>query len=90
MEKAPRFAIGTIYQSAGKAPRLCTVVDIHRTYDNAGDLVRLEYVTIHTFAGQFVREYGVSETTIARGLCALHGVHSVDEALHLAAGTVSA
>lgn len=83
MATEPRFPIGTMYQTSGKAPRLCSVVDIHRTYDNAGNLVRLDYVTTHIFAGQFIREIGVGETTIARGLCALYGVHSVDEALRL-------
>ena len=64
----PRFAIGQQYRTQGKAPRLCTVTDILRTYNAAGNLVQLSYVATHDFMGQQVTERDVCETTIARGI----------------------
>ena len=65
--KEPRFAIGTQYMSRGKHPHLCTVCDILRTYNNAGELVAVRYVSTHEFAGQIVTNYDVVDTTIAMG-----------------------
>lgn len=63
-----RFPIGTRYLTRGKHPLLCTVVDVLRTYNSGGDLVRLRYVATHQFCGQTVTDSDVCDTTIARGL----------------------
>jgi hypothetical protein len=67
-EKAPRFAIGQQFKSRGKHPRLMTVCDILRTYNAAGDLVRIRYVAQHEFMGQTIKDHDVCETTIARSI----------------------
>jgi hypothetical protein len=64
----PQFAIGTQYATRGKAPRVCTVVDILKTYNNAGELVSIRYVAAHEFLGQQVLDRDVVETTIMMGL----------------------
>ena len=64
----PKFKIGTKFRTMGKAPRLCTVVDIHSTYNVNGELVKIRYVAEHEFIGQTIRDSDVVETTIARGL----------------------
>ena len=43
----------------GKAPRLCTVVDVWKTYNDKGEMVRLRYVSTHEFCGQTVTDYDV-------------------------------
>lgn len=67
-ERKPRFAIGTRYKTRDKHPRECTVVDIHKTFNMAGELVKIRYVATHNFAGQVLTDNDVVETTIARGL----------------------
>jgi hypothetical protein len=62
------YPIGTQYMSAGKHKRLCTVVDIHKTYNHANELVKIRYVATHEFMGQVVTERDVVATTIARGI----------------------
>jgi hypothetical protein len=62
----PKFAIGTKYTPRGKDYQ-ATVVDILKTYNSAGELVRIRYVSTHTFLGQTVTDQDVIETTIARG-----------------------
>jgi hypothetical protein len=64
----PRFPVGTQFYSTGKHPRLCTVTDIWRTYNQAGELVRLRYVATHEFMGQTLTDRDVLETTIARNI----------------------
>lgn len=66
--KPPRFGPGTVYRTGGKHPLECTVTDIWRTYDLAGNLVKTRYVSTHLFCGQTVTDHDVVETTIARGL----------------------
>lgn len=68
IEKEARFTIGTQFKSRGKYPRLYTITDILRTYNNAGELVRLRYEATHDLAGQKVTDYDVVETSIAMGL----------------------
>ncbi len=63
-----KYSIGTHYTTRGKNPRICTVVDILKTYNSKGDLVRVRYVSTHQFAGQTVTDYDVIPATIARGL----------------------
>lgn len=62
------YPIGTRYQTQGKYPRLCTVVDVWKTYNAVGELVHTRYVSTHEFVGQLVTERDVVATTIARGL----------------------
>lgn len=62
------YAIGTQFMTRGKAPKLCTVVDILRTYNNSHELVKIRYVATHPFMGQAVTDYDVPATTIAMGL----------------------
>ena len=64
-----RFAIGQRFKTRGKAPRECIVVDILRTYNTAGELVRLRYLTQHEFLGQTITAED-AETTIAMGAIA--------------------
>ena len=66
--RAPRFGPGTTYRTRGKHPRECEVVDVLFTYNLAGELVRVRYVTIHTLMGQEIQDIDVVETTIAMGL----------------------
>jgi hypothetical protein len=68
--KTPRFQLGQQFSTRGKHPRLCTVTDILRTYNDAGELVRLRYVATHQLCGQTVTDYDVVETTIALGAIA--------------------
>ena len=65
---AQRFQIGQQYKTRGKHPQLCTIVDVHRTYNSANELVKLRYVTSHQFCGQTVLDTDVVDTTIAMGL----------------------
>ena len=62
------FPIGTTYTPTGKGARLCTVRDYHRTYNNAGDLVRFRYVVTRELLGQTITDSDVIHTTIARAL----------------------
>jgi hypothetical protein len=62
------FSIGTKYKTRGKYPRVCTVVDILKTYNCKGELVQIRYVSQHDFAGQVVTDRDVCETTIKMGL----------------------
>lgn len=62
-----KYQIGTTFATRGKHSKLCTVTDIHRTYNSQGELVKLRYVATHEFMGQVVTDYDVPETTIAMG-----------------------
>lgn len=64
----PRYKIGQEYTPRGRAKRLCRVIDIHRTYNAAGELVRVRYVSQHSFMGQTITDSDVCETTIAIAL----------------------
>jgi hypothetical protein len=67
-ETKPRFAIGQQFYTRGKVRRLCTIVDIHSTYNASGELVRIRYVATHEFMGQLVHDYDVPDSTVAMGL----------------------
>ena len=60
-----RFPIGTKFMNRG---RVCEVVDIHKTYNSAAELVAIRYVGEHIFLGQSIKTYDVLDTTIARNL----------------------
>jgi hypothetical protein len=64
------FEIGTQFKTRGKHPRLCTIIDIHRTYNSKDELVRVGYVATHDFNGQTVMERDICATTIKMGLVA--------------------
>lgn len=64
----PRFAIGQRFHTRGKAPQLCTIVDILSTYNSANELVRIRYVATHEFLGQTVYDYDVVDATVAMGI----------------------
>lgn len=63
-----KYPIGTVYQSRGKYPRTCTVVDILKTYNAAGELIMIRYIATHEFSGQTVTDRDVVETTITMGI----------------------
>ena len=67
MKTEPRFPIGHKYSTRGRHPRVCTVTDILRTYNAAGELVKIRYVSTHEFCGQSISDSDVRETTIAMG-----------------------
>lgn len=67
IDRQPKYRIGQQFKTRGKAPRVCTVVDILKTFNNAGDLVQLRYVATYEFLGQTVTDRDVPETTIAMG-----------------------
>ena len=62
------YEIGTQYIPQGRNKTLCTVIDILKTYNGKGELVRTRYVATHEFCGQLVSDYDVVAPTIARGL----------------------
>lgn len=68
MNKEPRFPIGTQYKTRGKSPKVCTVIDIWKTYNSKGELVKIRYVSTHKFCGQTVTDNDVGETTKAMGV----------------------
>ena len=71
MTTEQRFQIGTRYLTRGSNPRkpplVHTVVDVHRTFNSRGELVKLRYVSEHIFCGETIKEFDVCDTTIARG-----------------------
>jgi hypothetical protein len=67
MKPEPKYLIGHQFTPRGKHPRLCTITDILRTYNSAGELVDVRYVAEHEFLGQRVTDRSVCETTVAMG-----------------------
>ena len=67
-KSSPKFLPGTTYKTRGCHPRLCTVKDVHTTYNLAGEVVKFRYLSTHEFMGQTVTDSDVCETTIAMGL----------------------
>ncbi len=62
-----QYTIGTKFKLNRKNPRVMTVSDIHRTYNNDGQLVKLRYVATHDFMGQKMVTSDILETSIAMG-----------------------
>ena len=56
--------IGKQYLTRGKHPQLCTVVDVHTTCNQKGEIVKVRYVSEHVFLNQIVRDKDVGKTTI--------------------------
>lgn len=65
---AATYEIGTKYTPVGRNGQQCTVVDILKTFNSAGELVRIRYVATHQFCGQTITDSDVCAATIARGL----------------------
>ena len=63
-----KYAIGQQFYTRGKHPRLCTVIDILKTYNSKDELVAVRYVATHEFMGQTLTDRDVIETTIDMGL----------------------
>lgn len=66
--KAPKYKIGQQYTTRNKCKDLCTVTDIHTTYNLEGDIVKQRYVATHVCMGQLVTDYDVPQTTIDMAL----------------------
>jgi hypothetical protein len=61
--------IGTKFIRKGyKHPKEEEVIDIHTTYDNDGNVVKVRYVCAHELMGQQVVDYDVPKTTILRAI----------------------
>jgi len=73
------YAIGTQFKTRGKSPKLCTVVDVLKTYNAAGALVQTRYVAEHQFMGQTVTDRDVCDTTIAMGYIEIRRVAEFQE-----------
>ena len=56
--------IGKQYLTHGKHPQLCTVVDVHTTCNQKGEIVKVRYVSEHVFLNQKVIDKDVNKTTI--------------------------
>ena len=56
--------IGKQYLTRGKHPQLCTVVDVHTTCNQKGEIVKVRYVSEHVFLNQKVIDKDVNKTTI--------------------------
>lgn len=59
------YPIGTTYTN--RKGQTCTVTDVWTTTDSSGEVVRIRYVTVHQFCGQWVAESDVVPVTIAKG-----------------------
>ena len=65
--RQPQYKIGDKFMTRGKHKRECTITDILKTYNHAGELVSIRYVATHDFLGQAVTVCDVPETAIAMG-----------------------
>jgi hypothetical protein len=63
-----RFEIGTQYQTRHKHPKVCTIIDVLKTYNSKNELVKIRYVSTHEFMGQIITDNDVLDTTIALGI----------------------
>ena len=59
------YKIGTKYLSVGKER---TIIDILKTYNSKGVLVRLRYVSVHSLMGQVIEDRDVCPLTIQKAL----------------------
>ena len=70
MAQEPQFAIGQQFMTRCREPHLCTIIDVHKTYNAAGELVKYRYVATHEFMGQTLTDCEVPEAMVARGIIA--------------------
>ena len=68
--KQAKFPIGTKYtvQRGKQGRKEYTIEDIHYTYNQEGELVKIRYVAYSLLMGQKVYDRDVVETTIAKAL----------------------
>lgn len=64
----PDVDIGTKFRKLGRGDEVWTVVDVWKTYDNAGRLVKVRYVASRHFMRQEIFDHDVVKTTILRGI----------------------
>lgn len=64
--KKEDIKIGMKFLSGGKNKRLCTVIDIFKTYNSKNELIKTSYLEQHEFCGQIVKSE-VNCITIQRG-----------------------
>ena len=62
-----KFPIGTEFLSNGTHPKVYNVTDILKTYNSAGELVKIEYIAEHEFFNQKL-ETRSTETGVAIGI----------------------
>lgn len=62
-----QITVGTQFYRYGRKHKVLeTVIDIHTTYNLAGQIVNVRYVTEHELMGQKVIDYDVVAVTIQR------------------------
>lgn len=61
------YKIGTKYKTRGKHPRVCTIIDVYKTYNTKNELVKTRYVSTHEFMGQTITDNDVYPTTVKMG-----------------------
>lgn len=64
----PKYSIGTQFKNRGDKHRIFTVTDVYRTYNSAGDLVKVSYQAKSNVTGAI--DYDVLEIRISMGLLA--------------------
>ncbi len=63
------YKIGLRFKRANrKADKFETIIDILKTTNNAGELVKIRYVASHELMGQVINDYDVTQATTARAL----------------------
>lgn len=60
------YTIGTKFETHHKPPTVATVVDILKTYNAAGELVRVRYVAQYERLGQLITDRDVVAVSIAK------------------------
>ena len=65
----PDIEIGTKFRKRGRRnDEIWTVVDVWKTYDSAGRLVKVRYVASRRLMSQGIVDHDVVKTTILMGL----------------------
>lgn len=64
--KKSDIKIGMQFLSGGKNKRICTVIDILKTYNSKNELVKTTYLEEHEFCGQTIKSE-VNCVSIQRG-----------------------
>lgn len=66
--KPEHFPIGTQFKPIGKGGKVSTIIDVHFTYNLAGEWIQTSYVSEHDFLGRKSTESDISPVTVARGI----------------------
>jgi hypothetical protein len=64
--KKEDLKIGVKFLSGGKNKRICTVIDILKTYNHKKELVKTTYIEQHDFLGQTIKSEVVG-VSVQRG-----------------------